>query len=121
MTQELTLANSLREKLLRDEVASTLSVKLVRSVELPMMAKTAGFDGILIDMEHSSFDLDTTGQLCIAALYAGITPIVRAPSKDPFFVSRILDGGALGVIVPHIRSVQDAKDVVAAVSRRRHW
>ncbi|GIZ48041.1 hypothetical protein CKM354_001111600 [Cercospora kikuchii] len=114
MAQEVTLANSLREKLLRNEVASTLSVKLVRSVELPMMAKTAGFDGILIDMEHSSFDLDTTGQLCMAALYAGITPIVRAPSKDPFFVSRILDGGALGVIVPHIRSVQDAKDVVAA-------
>lgn len=59
---EVTLANSLREKMLRDEVAYTLSVKLVRSVELPMMAKTAGFDGILIDMEHSSFDLDTTSK-----------------------------------------------------------
>ncbi|KAH6639839.1 HpcH/HpaI aldolase [Boeremia exigua] len=111
---EVTLANSLREKMLRDEVAYTLSVKLVRSVELPMMAKTAGFDGILIDMEHSSFDLDTTSQMCIAALYAGIAPVVRVPSKDPFFVSRVLDGGALGVIVPHIRSVQDAKDVIAA-------
>ena len=110
----VSIANSLREKLLRDEVAYTFSVKLVRSVEVPMIAKTAGFDGLLIDMEHSSFDLDTTGQLCIASLYAGITPIVRAPSKDPFFVSRILDGGALGVIVPHIRSVQDAKDVVKA-------
>ena len=110
----VSIANSLREKLLRDEVAYTFSVKLVRSVEVPMMAKTAGFDGLLIDMEHSSFDLDTTSQLCIASLYAGITPIVRAPSKDPFFVSRILDGGALGVIVPHIRSVQDARDVVKA-------
>jgi 2-keto-3-deoxy-L-rhamnonate aldolase RhmA len=59
---EVTLPNSLREKMLRDEVAYTLSVKLVRSVELPMMAKTAGFDGILIDMEHSSFDLDTTSK-----------------------------------------------------------
>lgn len=114
MSQTPVLLNSIREKLLRNEIASTLSVKLVRSVELPMMAKTAGFDGILIDMEHSSFDLDTTGQICIAALYAGIAPIVRAPSKDPFFVSRILDGGSLGVIVPHIRSVQDAKDVVMA-------
>ncbi|KAJ4354126.1 uncharacterized protein N0V89_005859 [Didymosphaeria variabile] len=111
---EVPLYNSLREKLLKDEVAYTLSVKLVRSVELPMMAKTAGFDGILIDMEHSSLDLDTTGQLCIAALYAGIAPIVRVPSKDQFFISRVLDGGALGVIVPHIRTVQDAKDVVAA-------
>jgi 2-keto-3-deoxy-L-rhamnonate aldolase RhmA len=58
---EPTLHNSIREKMLKDEVAYTLSVKLVRSIELPMMAKTAGFDGILIDMEHSSFDLDTTG------------------------------------------------------------
>ncbi|TQN71991.1 4-hydroxy-2-oxo-heptane-1,7-dioate aldolase [Colletotrichum shisoi] len=92
----ISIPHSLREKLLRNEVASTLSVKLVKSVELPMMAKTAGFDG------HSP------------ALYAGVSPIVRAPSKDPFFVSRILNGGALGVIVPHIRSVQDARDVVSA-------
>jgi hypothetical protein len=61
---ELTLHNSIREKMLRDEVAYILSVKLVRSVELPMMAKTAGFDGILIDMEHSTFDLDTTSTSC---------------------------------------------------------
>jgi 2-keto-3-deoxy-L-rhamnonate aldolase RhmA len=108
------IPNAMKEKMERGEVASTLSIKLVKSVEIVGMAKTAGFDGILVDMEHSSFDLETTSQLCIAALYAGITPIVRAPSKDPFFVSRILDGGALGVIVPHIRSVQDAKDVVAA-------
>lgn len=87
---------------------------MVRTVELPMIAKTSGFDGILIDMEHSTFDLDTTSQLCIAALYAGITPIVRSPSKEPFYVSRILDGGALGVIVPHIRTVQDVKEVVEA-------
>lgn len=111
---EVTLTNNMREKMLRAQVASTLSVKLVRSVEIPMIAKTAGFDGILIDMEHSTFDLDTTSQLCIAALYAGITPIVRSPSKESFYVSRILDGGALGVIVPHIKTVQDVKDVVEA-------
>ncbi|KAJ4330828.1 hypothetical protein N0V95_009993, partial [Ascochyta clinopodiicola] len=111
---EPSLTNSLREKMLKDEVAYTLTVKLIRSVELPMMAKTAGYDGILIDMEHSSIDLATTSQLCIAALYAGIAPLVRVPSKDASFVSRVLDGGALGVIVPHIRSVQDARDVVAA-------
>lgn len=108
------IPHALKEKLLRNEVASTLSVKLVKSVELPMIAKTAGFDGIIVDMEHSSFDLETTSQLCITAIYAGISPIVRVPSKDAFFVSRVLDGGALGVIVPHIHSVQDARDTVAA-------
>lgn len=110
----VTLTNTMREKMLQGQVASTLSVKLVRSVEIPMIAKTAGFDGLLIDMEHSTFDLDTTSQICIASLYAGITPIVRSPSKEAFYVSRILDGGALGVIVPHIKTVQDVKDVVEA-------
>lgn len=110
----LQLTNTMKEKMERGQVAYTLSVRLVRSIEISMMAKSAGYDGLLIDMEHSSFDIDTTGQICISALYAGISPIVRVPSKDAFFISRILDGGALGVIVPHIRSVQDAKDVVAA-------
>ena len=61
--------NSIRDQLLRNEVASTLGVKLVRTVELLMMAKTAGFNGILTDMEHSSSDLDTT-------LHDGIAPII---------------------------------------------
>jgi hypothetical protein len=61
--------NSIRDQLLRNEVASTLGVKLVRFVELLMMAKTAGFNGILTDMEHSSSDLDTT-------LHDGIAPII---------------------------------------------
>lgn len=51
------LRNSIKEKMERGEVAYTLSVKTVRTIEISMMAKTAGFDGILIDMEHSSFDL----------------------------------------------------------------
>lgn len=110
----LAIPHSLKEKLLRNEVASTLSVNLVKSAELPMIAKTAGFDGILVDMEHSSFDLETTSQLCITALFAGISPIVCVPSKDAFSVSRVLDGGELGVIVPHIHSVQDVRDIVAA-------
>ena len=51
------LRNTIKEKMERGEVAYTLSVKTVRTIEISMMAKTAGFDGILIDMEHSSFDL----------------------------------------------------------------
>lgn len=114
------IPNSMKERMERGEVASLLTVKLVKSVEIVGMAKAAGFDGILIDMEHSPLELETTSQLCNAALYAGIAAIVRVPSKDAFFVSRVLDGGALGVIVPHIRTVQDARDVVAA-AKFRPW
>lgn len=112
--QSVVVPNAFLDKIRRGEVASTCLLKIIRTVEAPMLLKTAGFDSVLVDMEHSTFDLDTTSQICIASLYAGITPIVRSPTKEPFFVSRILDGGALGVIVPHIRSAQDARDVVNA-------
>jgi len=50
----------------------------------------------------------------MAGLDVGITPFVRVPSIAPECISRVLDGGALGVIAPHIRSPQEAARVVRA-------
>jgi 4-hydroxy-2-oxoheptanedioate aldolase len=91
------LRNHVKEKLRRDEVVASMTVRLVRGIEIARIAKTAGFDSLYVDMEHSSFSLETTSQICIAALEAGITPFVRVPGVAE--VSRALDGGALGVIV----------------------
>jgi 2-keto-3-deoxy-L-rhamnonate aldolase RhmA len=82
--------------------------------EIARIARTAGFDTLYVDIEHSSFSLDTCGQICMAALEAGIAPFVRVPANTPDYVSRVLDGGALGVIAPHIRSADEAKAVVRA-------
>jgi len=106
--------NLVKEKLKRDEVVASMTIRLVRGVEIAQLAKTAGFDMIYIDIEHSSFTLDATGQICLAALSAGITPMVRVPSNTPEYISRVLDGGALGVIAPHIESAQEARAVVKA-------
>ena len=108
------LRNGVKDKLARNEVVLSMTVKLVRTVEIAGIARTAGFDSIYIDVEHSSFSLDTTGQICMASLAVGITPFVRVPSIAPDFISRVLDGGALGVIAPHIQSPQDATRVVRA-------
>jgi 4-hydroxy-2-oxoheptanedioate aldolase len=106
--------NNVKEKLARDEVVASMTVRLVRSVEIARIARTAGFDSLYIDLEHSSFSLDTTGQICLAALEVGIAPFVRVPAITPDYVSRVLDGGALGVIAPHVGSAEDARAVVAA-------
>jgi 4-hydroxy-2-oxoheptanedioate aldolase len=108
------LRNNVKEKLARDEVVASMTVRLVRGVEIARIAKTAGFDTLYVDVEHSSFSLETAGQICLAALEAGIAPFVRVPSTRPEHVSRALDGGALGVIAPHIRSAAEAREVVAA-------
>jgi len=106
--------NNVKEKLARGEVVASMTVRLSRSVEIARLARTAGFVSIYVDVEHSSLSLETTGQICIAALEVGIAPFVRVPSTRPEHVSRALDGGALGVIAPHIRSSQEARAVVAA-------
>src|SRR5262249_6948961 len=56
----------------------------------------------------------TTGQICMAALDAGIAPFVRVPANTPDYIARVLDGGALGVIAPHIGSAEEARQVVKA-------
>src|SRR5215472_17532200 len=108
------LRNHVKDKLGRGEVVASMTVRLVRGVEIARIAKTAGFDSLYVDLEHSSFSLETTGQICIAALQAGIAPFVRVPALTSDYVSRVLDGGALGIIAPHIRSAEDARAVVAA-------
>src|ERR1700735_5278695 len=106
------LRNHMKEKLARGEVVSSMTVRLVRGIEIARIAKTAGFDSLYVDLEHSSFSLETTGQICMAALAAGVTPLVRVPGVAA--VSRVLDGGALGVIAAHIRSAAEARDYVTA-------
>jgi 2-keto-3-deoxy-L-rhamnonate aldolase RhmA len=108
------LRNVVKEKLARNEVVASMTVRLVRSIEIVRIARTAGFDTFYVDIEHCSFSLDTTSQLCLAGLDAGITPMVRVPNGNAEYVTRVLEGGALGVIVPHVRSAAEAKRVVAA-------
>ncbi len=106
--------NNVKEKLARDEVVASMTVRLVRSVEIARIARTAGFDTLYVDVEHSSLSMESASQICIAALGIGIAPFVRVPSTRPEHVSRALDGGALGVIAPHIRSAEEARAVVAS-------
>ena len=109
------LRNNVKEKLGRDEVVASMVVRLARGVEIARIAASSGFDTLYVDLEHSSFSLDTASQICVAALDAGITPLVRVPANTPDYIARALDGGALGVIAPHVQSAAEAKEVVRCV------
>jgi 4-hydroxy-2-oxoheptanedioate aldolase len=108
------LRNNVKEKLARDEVVASMTVRLIRSIEIARIAKTAGFDSLYVDLEHSSMSIDTCGQICIAAMEAGIAPFVRVPANTPDYIARVLENGALGIIAPHVRSATEAKAVVEA-------
>jgi 2-keto-3-deoxy-L-rhamnonate aldolase RhmA len=90
-------------------------VNVLCSPQIARMLATAGFDFIYIDMEHSSFSIETVGNLCFAALAAGLVPIVRPPAKEPHLLRRPLDGGAMGLLIPHVDTREEAEAVVKAV------
>jgi len=104
------LRNHLKEKLARGEVTASMTVRLVHGIEIAGIAKTAGFDSLYVDMEHSSLSFETTSQICMAALQVGVTPLVRVPGVDE--VQRVLDGGALGIIAPHVQTADEARRYV---------
>ena len=75
--------------------------------------KTCGFDWLFIDMEHNAMDVDMAVQISVAAQDAGITPIVRVPGYQHFHATRVLDGGAQGIVVPHVDTVEVAAQMVS--------
>ena len=77
----------------------------------------AGFDWLLLDMEHSPNDLESLlAQLQAAAPY-GTHPVVRVPWNDMVTIKRVLDVGAQSLLVPYVSSAAEAK---AAVSFTRY-
>lgn len=106
------IRNEVRARIAAGEVAVSMVVRLVQSIEIANVAKACGFDSLYVDLEHCSFSLETTAQICMAALDVGVTPFVRVPSHEAEWVSRVLDGGALGVIAPHVSGAADAERVV---------
>lgn len=75
----------------------------------------AGFDWLLIDMEHSPNDLQSVqAQLQVVAAYP-VTPVVRVPFGDDVTIKQVLDLGAQNILVPMVSTAQQAEDLVGAV------
>lgn len=79
------------------------------------IAEAAGVDFVLIDGEHSGFDLGQIDDLLAWFKATPIAPFVRVPSSDYHFIARVMDAGALGVMVPNVKSAEQAKSVVNAM------
>ena len=111
---EALLGLRLKNKLAAGELALCLTVRFSRSVEIVQIASTAGYDALYVDLEHSTLTIDQASQICMAAAMAGVVPLVRVPGHDPHDISRVLDGGAHGVIVPHVDTAEEAAAAVEA-------
>jgi 2-keto-3-deoxy-L-rhamnonate aldolase RhmA len=104
----------MKQRLAAGEIAISMTVRLARTAEVAVIAGTAGYDALFIDLQHSAMDMETAAQICVGARLAGVTPLVRVPSHDPRAAGRVLDGGAQGIIFPDVNTAEEAKAVAAA-------
>lgn len=105
--------HSLRQRLRAGpQLLGTFSV--VPAVEVVEMIGLAGFDLVVLDMEHGGYGIENLGACVLAARARNIEPLVRVRTGSAATIGAALDAGAAGVIVPHVESAADAVRVVAA-------
>ncbi|MGX9964375.1 HpcH/HpaI aldolase family protein [Roseomonas sp. F4] len=107
-------ANAARRRLDAGGLVLCMGLRQARSVDIGQMVAACGFESLYLDMEHSPLGLETVSAICIAAAACGVTPLVRPPGHGAEWIGRILDGGAQGVIVPHVNTAAQARAIVAA-------
>ena len=108
------LASDALQKIRSGQLTLGLGVHHLRGAAVPLLAKAAGFDFLFIDAEHGAISTPEISQIAIAALGMGVVPIVRICAGAMDEGTRALDNGALGLVVPHVDTPEEARRLVEA-------
>lgn len=106
-----TQVNLVRDKLVSGGTPLGVIVSYIRMPSIMEVVASAGYDFVVIDMQHSAFSLETVSEMCRVARSAGVMPIVRPPSHNLAEVQRILDQGAMGLMYPNVGSREEVDEV----------
>ncbi|PFH57454.1 hypothetical protein XA68_15043 [Ophiocordyceps unilateralis] len=88
--------------------------QMVPGANVSRLLARSGVDWVLVDCEHGNIDDGAMHDAVPAIAALGVSLIVRIPDMQSWMVKRALDAGAHGILVPLLRSVQQAKEVVQA-------
>lgn len=104
--------NNLKEKMKK---GNTLMgwISTPSTVTAEIIAR-AGFDAVVVDIEHSAIDISSLEPLFQVIEACGSSPMVRLSANDPVLIKRVLDIGAHGIIVPMVNSAEEARLAVGA-------
>lgn len=104
------------------------------SLETLELLAMAGFDFVVVDMEHAPHTFETAYRCIVGAQGFGMKALVRLPDSNGTCVQRILDSGADGVLVPRVRTAEEARQIMDGMifsprgsrglgitSRAGHW
>ncbi len=84
----------------------------------PVALQESGLDFVFIDTEHIALDRAQVSWMCQAYSRMGLPPLVRIPSPDPYEATKVLDGGAAGIIAPYVETAEQVQALRGAVKFR---
>ncbi len=99
--------NRVKEKLTDGQVTVTLSGVL--SSEIIDFLGPLGFDGVWLECEHGGVTWEQLGDMTRACDLWGVTPITRVNANEPGLITRTLDRGSMGIVIPHVNTRADAE------------
>ncbi|NWD46492.1 HpcH/HpaI aldolase family protein [Pseudomonas gingeri] len=105
--------NRLKQKLATGQVVHGLISSIPAPAAIELIAE-AGFDFVIIDMEHVLINPETVEHMIRTAEAYDLTPLVRVADLDPKTLLRLLDGGAQGIVLPMIECPVQLAEAIAA-------
>jgi 2-keto-3-deoxy-L-rhamnonate aldolase RhmA len=110
------LGTAFRERLARWEIALGCNVRFSRSAEIGPILAACGLSWMMLDFEHSPTSPHLAYDIGLGAIRAGVLPFARPAGHSAQEIAGLLTNGALGLLVPHVDTAEQAA-AVAAVAR----
>ncbi|OLU16928.1 siderophore biosynthesis protein SbnG [Pseudomonas sp. PA1(2017)] len=105
--------NRLKQQLAAGEAVRGLIASIPSAASIELIAE-AGYDFVIIDMEHVLINPETVEHMIRTAESYALTPLVRVPDFAPKRMLRLLDGGAQGIVLPQVESPEELSAAIRA-------
>lgn len=106
--------NPLRLKLEKGEKIYGTMAQDSRSPSISLIMEQAGCDFMFFDMEHGPIDLGTVTDMVKVARLTKVVPLVRVPNDEYHLMARVLDAGAMGIMIPRIETREQVEKIIAS-------
>ena len=110
------MRNVALDRLRAGDLSLGVILRQARSVEIGPVMETAGFDWLLMDLEHNTMSLETVGEISVGCLGTGISPIVRVPVGGSISQQMMTTGVIAGNIEEAARGTVEVTKNISNVS-----
>ncbi len=104
--------NSLRARFQAGQPVIGTMIQEVSSPFIVHALANAGFDFVYVDMEHGRFGLESAVDLLQTIRLTNMVPLVRVPDNQYYWIARLLDAGAQGIMIPRVETRQQVEAAI---------